>query len=108
MQCKHENCRMFRKFWRLFNECFKEFNNTTNKYLPNGCCSDKAEAIFDGLTLINGEDVLQKVKGCEFHCSQSVEKKAKSLEVKKDGFKELASALLTSTTAESYHHPTIL
>ena len=94
---------MFRKFWRLFNECFKEFNNTTNKYLANGCCSDMAEAIFNRLSLIYREDILQKVKGCEFHCSQAVEKKAKYLQVGKDGFKKLASALLTSTTAEAYH-----
>ena len=34
---------------------------------------------FNGLVLIYGEGVLKKVKECEFHYNQSIEKKAKSL-----------------------------
>ena len=41
-------------------------------------------ANFNGLVLIYQEDVLRKVKGCESHYNQSVEKKAQSLQVKKD------------------------
>ena len=65
-------------------------------------------ANFNGLVLIYREDVLRKVKGCEFHYNQSVEKKAQSLQVKKDKFKELASLLGTSTTVKVYSHAYII
>ena len=74
MQCKHKNCHFAQTFWSLFDECLKEVNNTTNKYLPKSLPSDMAVANCNGLVLICREDVLQEVNGCEFHFSQSVEK----------------------------------
>lgn len=42
------------------------------------------------------------LRECEFCFGQFVEEKAKSLQVKKDKFKGLASQLLTSTTVKAY------
>lgn len=42
------------------------------------------------------------LRECEFCLGQFVEEKAKSLQVKKDKFKGLASQLLTSTTVKAY------
>ena len=61
-----------------------------------------AGANFHGLANIYGEDVLRKVKGCEFHYKQSVEKKTKTLGEKGEGFRQIANRLLYATTPESY------
>jgi len=34
-----------------------------------------ASANMNGLTKMYGEDILEKVKGCEFHFKQSIERK---------------------------------
>lgn len=38
-----------------------------------------ASVNFNGLSIVYGEDVLCKVKRCQFHFKQSIEKKVKSL-----------------------------
>ena len=40
-----------------------------------------ASVNFNGLSIVYGEDVLGKVKRCQFHFKQSIEKKVKSLGV---------------------------
>ena len=42
IKCKHEDSRHVKLFWNLYNDAYKEVNNTTLKHEPVGWCSDKA------------------------------------------------------------------
>lgn len=63
MECKDENTNYVEMFWRIFNEAFKDVNETDEKFNPIGWCSDMAGSNFNGLKRIYGDDVLQKMKG---------------------------------------------
>ena len=56
--------------------------------------TDIATANFSSLSIVYGENVLKKVKGCEFHFKQSVERKVKTLNTKGEDFRNLALGLL--------------
>ena len=105
MTCKHEHSNNIELFWRLFNKCYKEANEIDNKFSPCGWCTDMATANFTGLSLIYGEDILDKVKGCEFHYKQSVGKRVKQLggDLGQE-FEKYAYELLYATTPEAYEH----
>ena len=63
-----------------------------------------ATANFSGLSIVYGEDVLTKVKGCEFHFKQSAERKVKTLNNKGQEFRNVAVGLLIASTPEAYSH----
>ena len=42
MEYKHEDSRHAKLFWNLYNDVYKEVNNTTLKYEPVCWCSDMA------------------------------------------------------------------
>ena len=92
------------KFWRTFNEAFKKANGTEKRFSPTGWLSDMASANFNRLSTIYGEDVLEKVKSCEFHFKQAVERKIRGFGGDKDQFKKLAYGLLYATTPEVYEN----
>ena len=94
MNCKHEDSNYVAKFWRTFNEAFKKANGTEKRFSPTGWLSDIASANFNGLSTIYGEDVQEKVKSCEFHFKQAVERKIRGFDGDKDQFKKLAYCLL--------------
>lgn len=104
MNCKHEDSSYVAKFWRVFNDAFKKVNKTEKRFSPSGWVTDMASANFNGLCTIYGEDVLSKIKGCEFHYKQAVERKVKTLGENGEQFKTLALGLLNATTPEAYEH----
>jgi len=64
-----------------------------------------ASANMNGLTKMYGEDILEKVKGCEFHFKQSIERKVKRLTDEQSHiFKDIAIKMLESQTPEAYNH----
>ena len=75
MNCKHEDSNYIAEFWHKFNDGYRKVNTAEKKYSPCGWVTDMATAYFSGLSIVYGEDVLTKVKGCEFHFKQSVERK---------------------------------
>ena len=102
MNCKHEDSNYVAKFWRTLNEAFKKANGTEKRFSPTGCLSDIASANFNELSTIHGEDVPEKLKSCEFHFKQAVERKIRGFNGDKDQFKKLAYDLLYTTTPEAY------
>ena len=74
MECKAEDSRHVAQFWKLFNNCYKEANETENKFGPTGWCTDMEAVNIKGLGDVYGYDVVSNLKSCEFHYSQSVEK----------------------------------
>ena len=61
-----------------------------------------ASCNFIGLVKIYGEDVLQYIKGCEFHFRDSVNRHANKFGDESETFKKYALQLLTSSTPEAY------
>ena len=58
----------------------------------------------NGLSDVYGYDLISKVKGCDIHYSQSVEKHSKTFEkLDINIFKVLANTLLTSEIEEAYN-----
>ena len=103
MECKHEDSAHVELFWHLFNEAYKKANNTNEKFHPTGWSTDMTTSNFNGLEGIYGEDILAKIKGCEFHLKGSVNKHAKSFEEEqKLTFKALSNELLIALTEEGY------
>ena len=66
--------------------------------------TDIATANFSSLSIVYGENVLTKVKGCEFHFKQSVERRVKTLNAKGEEFRNVAIRLLIASTPEAYSH----
>ena len=84
----------------MFNSAFKEVNGIRDKFSPTGFCTDMATVHFNALVKIYGEEILKKVKGCEFHFRDSINRKATTLGENSSKFKEILLNMLTSTTLE--------
>ena len=75
MECTKEDEKNITRFWKEFNKAYKVADKTNAKFQPTGWVTDVALANFTGLQMIYGEEVLDKIKGCEFHYKQSVNRK---------------------------------
>ena len=104
MNCKHENSNYVAKFWRTFNKAFKKANGTEMHFPRTEQLSDMVSANFKGLSTIYDEDILEKVKSCEFHLSKAVEQKIRGFDRDKDQFKKLAHGLPYATTPGAYEN----
>ena len=102
MNYKHENSNYVAEFWHKFNDAYRKVNAIGKNFLH--WVTDMATANFSGLSIVYGEDVLTKVKGCEFHYKQSVERKVKTLNTKGEEFRNLALKRLIMSTPEAYSH----
>ena len=72
MECKNEDSQNVEVFWCIFNKAFKEANKCEEKFTPFGWATDMATANFIGLEQMYGEEIRNKIKGCEFHYRYSV------------------------------------
>ena len=102
MECLQENSQHVELFWRPFNRAFKEVNKTEKIFEPNGWVTDMAGSNFVGLEKLYSEGVTGKIKGCEFHYKDSVNKKARSLGEDDEEFELMAINLLESSAPEAY------
>ena len=71
-ECKSEDSANIGRFWTNFNKTFKGLTKTDKKFSPARWITDMTTANFNGLQLIYDEEVLHKIKGCEFHFCQSI------------------------------------
>lgn len=89
-------------FWTLLSECIKKVDNK-ECFNPLGWCTDMAGANMNGLKAVFGERALTKIKICEFHYKQSVNRMASKLgDEKSDRYRELCDRLLNSTIEDAY------
>ena len=96
MECKHDDSINVELFWRVFNDAYKLCNGHGDKFMPRGCGTDMAGANFSGLSKIYGDDIMERIKGCEFHFKKSVEKYRKIIRQDGDRFKSLANEMLVA------------
>ena len=57
---------------------------------------------FQQSSKIYGEEILEKVKGCEFHFRDSINRKASTLGKHSSKFKEISLSMITSTIPAAY------
>ena len=63
----------------MFNSAFKVVNGIADRFSPTGFYTDMATANFNGLVKMYVEEILEKVKRCEFHFRDSINGKASTL-----------------------------
>ena len=85
MECKSEDIENVGRFWSTFNKAYKDANQTNDKFDPIGFVSDMATANFTGLQIVYGEEITSKIKGCEFHYEQSLNKRKSKVGQEKQG-----------------------
>ena len=103
METERENSENIELFWALFNDAYKVVAGDDNHFNPKGWCTDMAGANMNGLQKVFGEDVLSRIKTCEFHFKESRKKMAKKLN-DDDGkvFKGLCDQMLASSLEATY------
>ena len=75
-ECKSEDSTNIGRLQNNFNKTLKDVMKTEKKFSHVGWTTDMATANFNSLQLIYGEDVLHKIKECEFHFRQSISRHA--------------------------------
>ena len=103
METERENSENIEPFWALFNEAYKVVAGDDTHFNLKGWCTDMAGANMNGLQKVFGDDVLSRIKTCEFHFKESRNKMAKKLN-DDDGkvFKELCDQMLASSLEATY------
>ena len=104
MEAETENSENIELFWTLFNEAYKVVaGDDTLHFNPKGWCTDMAGANMNGLLRVLGDDVLTRIKSCEFYFKESMNKIAREL-YDDDGkvFKELCDQMLASSLETTY------
>ena len=91
-------------FWELFNEVIKKVSSgEVNGFNPVGWCTDMAGSNLTTLQNVFGKEAIHRIKTCEFHFKESVNRGSRNFEgTKANTFKELAVQLLECVTPECY------
>ena len=105
METEHENSLSVEIFWRYFNEVLRKVSGS-NDYVfnPRGWITDMAGSNMEGLKRVFGQEVLERVKTCEFHFKECQNRQARRFheEVRRK-FKSLSTALLAAQSSTSYN-----
>ncbi len=98
METEAEDSSCISLFWNIFQEALrKEIPGSNVIFNPIGFCTDMAGANLVGIKEVFGDEALERVKTCEFHYKQNVNKKARLLDTESgDEFKEKCEALTYS------------
>ena len=74
---KEKTTEVIATFWKLFNEVLQELKNEANyKFNPIGFSTDEGGASMNGLLQVFGQQVIHKIKTCQFHFRQCLRKSA--------------------------------
>ena len=77
MEAEQESSENIALFWSLFNEGLQKVTGDYKMvFNPQGWCTDMARANMNGLQQVFGEDSLSRIKSCEFHFKDSINKMA--------------------------------
>ena len=104
MECEGENSNTVQLFWECFNEILrKESGNDNCQFNPRGWITDMAGCNIEGLKRVVGDDVVKRIKTCEFHFKQCRNRQARKLgDDDRRNFKRLCNCLLEAPTPISY------
>ena len=74
---------------RLFNSAFEEVSCIRDRFSPADYSTDMAIRNFNGLVKFYREGILEKVKRCEFHFHDSINRKVSTTGEHSSKFKEI-------------------
>ena len=66
LECAKEDEKNITRFWKEFNEAYKEANKTNAKFQPIGWVTNMVLANFSGLQMIYGEEISTKSRNVSF------------------------------------------
>jgi len=98
MDVEEENSDNLTTFWLLFNGMLREVSGD-DQYLfnPTGFISDEHHANFHAIYRVFGSGGKDRIRTCEFHYSQTVQRHARYLDpISGEEFKHLADNMLTA------------
>ena len=103
MESEQESSENIALFWCLNEGLQKVTGDDKSVFNPQGWCTDIAGANMDGLRQVLGDEALSRIKSCEFHFKESINKMARKLgQDAGETFKELCLNLLTCNLKETY------
>lgn len=80
MESEQESSENIALFWSLFNEGLQKVTGDDKSvFNPQGWCTDMAGANMNGLRQVFGDEALSRIKSCEFHFKESINKMARKL-----------------------------
>ena len=90
-------------FGKKFNEAYRVVNGPDTKFMPVGWCTDMMSSNFTGISVVYGDTVIGKIKGCGFHYHQNVQRQIRSLDESHQSiFNTLVNDMAKATTPEAY------
>lgn len=104
MEAVSENTENVTLFWELFNEVLvKVSGGTATVFNPIGWCTDMAGSNLSAIRKVFGDSAVNRIKTCEFHFKESVNRRSQKLSKSKaTQFKDMSIKLLECETPESY------
>ena len=104
METEQENSLTIELFWSYFNDILRKVSGSKDYvFNPRGWITDMAGCNMEGLKIVFGPDVLERVKTCEFHFKQCRNRQARKFqEEARRQFKSLCGALLEAQSSTSY------
>ena len=103
METEGEDSRNVSLFWKIFQEALRKKIGQDVSFNPIGFCTDMAGANLVGIKDVFGAEALKRVKTCEFHFKQNVNKKARRLDTESgEEFKSMCEALLQAQTTSEH------
>jgi len=96
MDVEDENTDNLTNFWLIFNDMLQEVSgDDAYMFNPNGFISDEHHANFQAIHRVFGNRGKDKIRTCEFHYVQTVQRHARYLDlVSCEDFKQLADEML--------------
>ena len=79
LECHTEDSNTVQLFWELFVRAYETENGLASTFDPRGWITDMAGANIEGLKRVFGVQAVQKIKGCEWHYKDGVNKHAHRL-----------------------------
>ena len=102
LECHTEDSNTIQLFWELFVRAYEMENGLASTFDPHGWITDMAGANIEGMKRVFGVQAVQKIKGCEWHYKDGINKHAHRWSDCGATFKTLANALLEAVSPEGY------
>lgn len=104
MDVEAENTGNLTTFWLIFNAMLRKVSgNDTYMFNPTGFISDEHHATFRAIVAAFGDDAKQRIRTCEFHYKQSVQRHARYLDAADaEEFKRLAEQMLMAPSPSEH------
>ena len=105
MDVEQENTESLTRFWNVFNSMLQDFTgDPMYMFNPVGFIADEHHANFRAIKAVFGESGAKRIKTCEFHYKQCVQRHMNNIDAPfRDEFKRLAYDMLEAQSRSDCH-----